>query len=81
MPTVAYNMNLVQIALGCGYKAAYKAANVEELDKVLRDVENADGPIFIEVKSAIGSRDNLGRPTTTPAQNKAAFMAYLKECK
>jgi len=80
MPTSAHSINLVQIALGCGYKAAYQATNTEELNKVLMDVENTDGPIFIEIKCAIGSRDNLGRPTTTPAQNKAVFMDYLRTC-
>ena len=80
MPTSAHSINLVQIALGCGYKAAYQAVNTDELDKVLRDVKNTDGPIFIEIKCAIGSRDNLGRPTTTPAQNKAVFMDYLRTC-
>ena len=76
MPTVAGNMNLVQVALGCGYKVAYSVNRVDELDKVLTELD--EGPVFIEVKSAIGSRDDLGRPTTTPIEVKAAFMKYLK---
>lgn len=79
-PTVADNINLGQIALGCGYKYSYRAANLNELDVVLSGIEEKQGPIFIEMKSAIGSRDDLGRPTTTPTENKAAFMAYLREC-
>ena len=79
-PTVADNINFGQIALGCGYKASYLATNLNELDDVLSGIEGKQGPIFIEVKSAIGSRDDLGRPTTTPTENKTAFMAYLREC-
>lgn len=78
MPTAAGTMNLPQIAFGCGYKAAYTANGITELESVLTKL--GEGPVFIEVKSAIGSRDDLGRPTTTPAENKVAFMDYLKEC-
>lgn len=79
-PTVAGSINLGQIALGCGYKASYHAVNLNELDDILSEIEGKQGPILIEVKSAIGSRDNLGRPTTTPIENKTAFMGYLREC-
>jgi len=79
-PTVADHINLGQIALGCGYKSSYHAENLNELDAVLYEMEGKQGPIFIEVKSAIGSRDDLGRPTTTPIENKTAFMAYLRKC-
>jgi len=61
-------------------KVAYSATNINELDDVLSKVEGEQGPIFIEVKSAIGSRDDLGRPTKTPIENKTAFMEYLREC-
>ena len=79
-PTVADNINFGQIALGCGYKATYKADNNIELEAILDEITDKKGPIFIEVKSAIGSRDNLGRPTTTLTENKVAFIDYLKEC-
>jgi phosphonopyruvate decarboxylase len=49
------------------------------LDALLSGIEGKQGPIFIEAKAAIGSRDNLGRPTTTPTENKIAFMEYLRE--
>jgi galactokinase len=29
--------------------------------------------------AAIGARADLGRPTTTAAENKAAFMAFLQD--
>ncbi len=36
-----------------------------------------DGPIFLEVKCAIGARADLGRPTTSAKENKDAFMKLL----
>ncbi len=79
-PTVADRINFGQIALGCGYKFSYHAKDFNELDDILNEIKGKQGTIFIEVKSAIGSRGNLGRPTTTPVENKIAFMEYLKEC-
>lgn len=79
-PTVANNMKFGQIALGCGYKKAYEVSNLSDLNSTLLEIEDKQGPIFIEVKSAIGSRENLGRPTKTPMENKEAFMSFLSEC-
>lgn len=64
----------------CGYKEAYIVTDIDELKKVLSEIEGKQGPILIEIKSAIGSRENLGRPTTKPVDNKIAFMEYLREC-
>jgi phosphonopyruvate decarboxylase len=77
-PTVAESINLNQIALACGYRGAYSAKNLTELDEVLRKINGKQGPTLIEVKSAIGSREDLGRPTNTPIENKTLFMEYLK---
>lgn len=79
-PTVANNINFGQIALACGYRFSYHATDFNELNTVLSKIKDKQGPIFIEIKAAIGSRDNLGRPTITPGENKIAFMNYLKGC-
>ena len=42
-------------------------------------INEVDIKSFIEVKCSIGARDNLGRPTTTPQENKNGFMDYLQE--
>ncbi len=39
--------------------------------------EGIVGPIFLEVKCAIGARADLGRPTTSAKENKEAFMRGL----
>ena len=38
-----------------------------------------DGPVFLEVKVKKGNRKDLGRPTTTPIQNKEALMKFLNK--
>ena len=77
MPTVAHDLEFVGVAVDCGYKAAAKAETMEELDHLLEDAKEAEGPLFIEVRCALGSRADLGRPTTTAKENKENFMNYL----
>ena len=81
MPTVASSINLVQIALACGYPNAVCVDNFEDLDKELNEAKSKNELSLIEVKCAIGARDNLGRPTTTALENKQNFMEYLKSFK
>ncbi|NBI92021.1 phosphonopyruvate decarboxylase [Lachnospiraceae bacterium] len=79
MPTAAGEdgLKLVKVAEGCGYRRVYCAENYEELDDALKSAKEKDGLAFIEVKAAIGAREDLGRPSTTPVENKEAFMGHL----
>lgn len=77
MPTAVCDADLLKIAEGCGYQQIYCAADESELAHVLRLAKEQKGLTFIEAKAAIGARADLGRPTTTPAQNKEAFMEHL----
>ena len=77
MPTVASQIDLVTIAKGCGCKNAVSVDNFKDLDTALKKAKQNDKLSFIEVKCAIGARSDLGRPTTTPQQNKQRFMETL----
>lgn len=79
MPTVCSNIDLCKIAEGCGYTNVMCASNKMELDEVLKKAKELNDKCFIEVKSAIGSRADLGRPTTTTFENKDNFMDFLSE--
>lgn len=79
-PTATSAVSLVRLASACGYAHALRAENSEELRETLSCIDERQGPLFLEVKAAVGSRDDLGRPTTTPLQNKTAVMEFLKEC-
>ena len=45
---------------------------------VLADLTDNDAPLFLEIKVKKGARADLGRPTTTPVENKEALMDFLK---
>lgn len=77
MPTVASEIDLVKIALACGYKHAVCVKKFDDLDAALNEAKISDELCFIEAKCAIGARENLGRPTTTAVENKNNFMNYL----
>lgn len=78
-PTVAGKIDLVQIAKGCGYPEAVSVDSFDQLDKALKEARTKDGLRLIEVKCAIGAREDLGRPTTTAKENKENFMKFLAE--
>lgn len=81
MPTVAGSIDLVKIALACGYPNAVRVDNFVDLDRELENVKGRNELSLIEVKCSIGAREDLGRPTTTALENKKNFMDYLKTLK
>ena len=78
MPTVAEKIDLVAVARACGYPNAVQVDNFESLDRELEIAKNKEELSFIEAKCSIGSRKDLGRPTTTALENKLNFMNYLE---
>ena len=78
-PTVGLKMDFPAVAKAVGYKAAYSVDNNADLEVALNEVKNQVGPVILEIKVRKGNRKDLGRPTTTPVQNKEALMAFLKK--
>lgn len=78
LPTVAFSISLLEIAKGCGYASVQTVTALAELNDVLSVMNETAGPNFLEVKVSAKVRKNLGRPISTPAENKDAFMKYLK---
>ncbi len=77
MPTAAGQIDLRGIAQACGYPFALSAASPEELTARLNQAKITRQLCFLEVTCALGARSDLGRPTTTPQENKRALMKYL----
>lgn len=76
-PTIGYEIDAVGIAKASGYRFAQRAATQEEMIQALQQLEHVEGPALTELRVRIDSRDDLGRPTTTPVENKEAFMEEL----
>ena len=80
-PTVGLAIDLPAIAKAVGYTAVHDVSTAEELNAALAEVDGQSGPILLQVRVKKGNRKDLGRPTTTPIQNKEALMAFLNGIK
>lgn len=76
-PTVGFNIDLTAIANACGYKKVLSTDSKDGLADALNDSQGS-GPCFIEVRVNKGARQDLGRPKSTPVENKNALMAQLR---
>lgn len=78
-PTVGRQIDLCAIAAGCGYENVVKVETPEELEAVLKDSETKDKLTFVEIMVTKGARKDLGRPKSTPVENKEALMSFLNK--
>ena len=78
-PTVGLKIDLPAVAKAVGYKTTYSVDGKEELESVLAKVNSFESPALLEIKVKKGNRKDLGRPTTTPVQNKEALMQFLSK--
>lgn len=82
-PTIAYDINLANIATNCGYKYSISITRYLELNTILKKIneENIIGPIFIEIR--INNKTNynteLSRPEQHPRDRKEQFMYFIKD--
>ena len=76
-PTIAFNIDIPKIAKANNYKYAIRVSTTDELKNALKSINTNSYPAIIEVMTRIGSRDNLGRPTIKPVDNKTDFMKNL----
>jgi len=78
-PTAGFNINLPEIAMACGYKTVLQADNTEGIKKSMTLLKSSEGPALLEIKVNKGARKELGRPTTTPIENKQAFVGFVRD--
>src|SRR5690606_5962782 len=76
-PTVGYDIDIPAIARACGYRQARSVSGLEDLKSEVALLRRDEGPTLLEVKVRKGSRKDLGRPTSTPIENRDALMKRL----
>ncbi|MBI3598815.1 MAG: phosphonopyruvate decarboxylase [Nitrospirae bacterium] len=77
-PTVADRLDFEAIARASGYSAYFQAHDQAGVEHCWKQLKAQPGPVFFEIKIKKGSSADLGRPTSTPEQNKQAFMQYVR---
>ena len=78
LPTIMSDIYMDEVVLACGYKKVYHASNIDELKEVLPHFIEDTGPVFLNIDVNLESRKDLGRPTTTPIENKINFIEKLR---
>ncbi len=79
LPTVMSDICISNVFSACKYNNVYNASNIDELNEVLPKFLNDKGPVFLNINVSIESRKDLGRPTTSPIENKNSFMKKLQK--
>jgi phosphonopyruvate decarboxylase len=78
MPTVGASVNFCGIAQSCGYKHVFRIETINEIDNAINKMIAVNELCFLEIRCAIGSRQNLGRPAVSPIENKEALIKTIK---
>jgi phosphonopyruvate decarboxylase len=77
-PTVALDIDLLNIGRAAAYEQVFRAQTKAELQLCLTDLKRSVGPSLLEIRVHCGARKDLGRPETSPIQNKDAFMGFME---
>ncbi len=77
MATAGLRVSFTEIVKACGYTEAWRVERREDLAGKVERLRTVRGPAMLEVMVQKGARADLGRPTTTPIENKTAFTGFL----
>ena len=77
--TAAKELDMTAIVNSLDSSKIFNAETPADLEQKFIDFVSCPGPSFLEVKIQSGSRDNLGRPTIKPVDNKENFMKFLEK--
>ncbi len=72
-PTVAFKINIEKILKGVGFKKIYIATTIEEINNSMEKMKDEKSCALI-VYTKQGAREDLGRPTIAPVDNKKVMM-------
>lgn len=76
-PTAGFEVDLVQVAKACGYRQALSVSTAEDVKAALAQLSQGEGPVLLEIRVNKGARDDLGRPKSSPVENRDALMQRL----
>lgn len=76
-PTIGRTINFPGVAEAAGFKNFGTVQTITEISNVLHQIVKDKHTAFLEIKIKKGARKDLGRPSTTPKQNKDALKQFL----
>ena len=79
MATAGLRVSFTEIVKGCGYTEGWRVERRFDMSKKLAQLRSARGPAMLEIMVRQGARSDLGRPQTSPIENKTAFKKFLSQ--
>ena len=79
MAVAGLRVSFGEIVMACGYTDAWRVERPEDLPAALEELRSAKGPAMLEIMVKQGARPDLGRPKTSPIENKTAFTEFLAD--
>ena len=79
MATAGLRVSFTEIVKGCGYTEGWRVERRFDMSKKLAQLRSARGPAMLEIMVRQGARSGLGRPQTSPIENKTAFKKFLSQ--
>ena len=76
-PTAGFEIDIPAIASACGYRGVASVSTADELIRAVASFADHAGPDLLEIRVSRGARADLGRPTTSPKENKQVFMCHF----
>ncbi|HEX6928638.1 MAG TPA: phosphonopyruvate decarboxylase [Gammaproteobacteria bacterium] len=76
-PTAGFDIDFVKIAEACGYARALSVSEPDAVRQAFAELAGIQGPALLEIRTNKGARSDLGRPRTSPVENREAFMRRL----
>ena len=76
-PTAGLAMDIPAVARACGYRETISVSGADDVKAALARLMARPGPSLLEIRTNKGARDDLGRPRSTPVENRDALMRRL----
>lgn len=75
--TISHHIDFVALANSCGYETVVEVNTLEELESAVGQWSQELGLTFIYLRTAKGSKKDLGRPKIKPFEVKDRLMEFL----
>jgi phosphonopyruvate decarboxylase len=76
-PTAGFSVDFQAVAKASGYASVTGSDSRDGILAAVKAAAEADGPAFIELRIKHGARKDLGRPKSTPIENKTNLMKQI----
>ena len=76
-PTVVESLDLQRLGRALGYSLVLSAKSIEGIRTSITKVKVCEGSSMLIIDCKKGARKDLGRPKSSPSQNKETFMKFI----